>query len=372
MSKIKNRPQVESASIQLVTPVGIDVSKDKLDVQLLHSSDKNAKHSYKQFSNAPSGFAKLVRWVEQLNSQLNRQTGLDRKPHYCMESTGSYSEALAQFLAEGEHLVSVVNPYLVKHYGECSNMLNKNDRADALVIAHYCRAEQPSLWYLSRPQVRALIKLVRRLQGLQQHLQQENNRLQEPGLIKPVVRSIQKSIRFLEKEIASVKAEIRRHIDSDDGPGGLKESMELLLSVPGIGETLATSILAELPDVSTFKSASSVGAYAGLSPKEHQSGTSVNKKTRISRKGNAHLRCALFMPALSAYRHNPLLAELYERLTKRGMPRKAAVCAVMRKLLMMAYGVLKNRQPFQLDWVKQQQDERRRKNTSNALCVSAG
>jgi transposase len=214
--------------------------------------------------------------------------------------------------------------------------------------------------------------LVRRLNGLQQNLQQEKNRLQEPGLIKPVIRSLQKTIRFLEKEIASVKAEIRNHIGKDDGPDGLKESMELLLSVPGIGETLATLILAELPDVSTFKSASSVGAYAGLSPKEHKSGTSVNKRTRISRKGNAHLRCALFMPALSAYRHNPLLAEFYERLIKRGMPRKAAVCAVMRKLLMMAYGVLKNRQRFQLDWVQQQQDARRNNNTHSSLCASVG
>ncbi len=231
------------------------------------------------------------------------------------------------------------------------------------MIAHYCRAESPSPWYLSRPQVRTLVALVRRLQGLQQHLLQENNRLQEPGLIKPVVRSLQKTIRFLEKEIASLKEDIHLHIDSDDGANGLNKSKELLLSIPGIGETLATSILAELPDAAAFESASSVGAYAGLSPKENKSGTSVDRKTRISRKGNAHLRCALYMPALSACRYNPLLADLYQRLIKRGMSRKAAICAVMRKLLMLAYGVLKSRESFQMDWASLQAAKRQEKNS---------
>jgi transposase len=374
-SKVETHPHssVSDSALHQVAAIGIDVSKDKLDVQLLRSSEKNAKTSYKQFANSPAGFAKLVRWVDQLLSQINQtnsQKGQSRKPHYCLESTGAYSQALAQFLAEEGHLVSVVNPFLIKHYGVASGMLTKNDKADARVIAHYCRAESPEPWHLSRPEVRALVALVRRLQGLEQHLQQEKNRIQEPGLIKPVVRSLQKTIRFLEKEIASLKEEIRRHIDSDEGPDGLKKSKDLLLSIPGIGETLATSILAELPDVSTFESASSAAAYAGLSPKENKSGTSVNKKTRIARKGNAHLRCALFMPALSAFRCNPLLADLYQRLLSRGLSRKAAVCAVMRKLLMLAYGVLKSRQTFQLDWA-QCQAAKRQQRTSQLSAVSA-
>lgn len=372
MTNAMDQPQAaaaEGTASRRFVPIGIDVAKDKLDVQLLRSLDKNAKTSYKQFDNSPAGFAKLVRWVAQALTQLSCPPGQRLTPHYCMESTGSYAQALAQFLAEDGHLVSIVNPYFVKHYGEGCGMLNKNDKADARVIAHYCRAETPEPWFLSRPQVRVLLALVRRLQGVQQHLQQETNRLQEPGLVKPVISSIKKTVRFLEKESASLQQEIRRHIDSDDGPDGLKKSRELLMSVPGIGETLATSLLAELPDITTFKSSNSVAAYAGLSPQEHKSGKSVDKPTRISGKGNAHLRRALFMPALSACRHNPLLADLYKRLIERGLSRKAAVCAVMRKLLMYAYGVLKNREPFQLDWVAQQAAKRDEKITNK--CAAA-
>jgi transposase len=376
MTKATDQPEAASAPdteimvSQRIVPIGIDVAKDKLDVQLLRSLDKNAKTSYKQFDNSPAGFAKLVRWVAQTLTQLACPPGQQLTPHYCMESTGSYSQALAQFLAEKGHLVSVANPYLVRRYGEGCGMLNKNDKADARVLAHYCRAETPEPWLLSRPEARVLLALVRRLQGVQQHLQQEANRLQEPGLVKPVIASIKKSIRFLEKESASLQEEIRRHIDSDDGPDGLKKSRELLMSIPGVGETLATSLLAELPDVTTFKSADSVAAYAGLSPKEHKSGKSVDRPTRISGKGNARLRRALFMPALSACRHNPLLADLYKRLIDRGLSRKAAVCAVMRKLLMYAYGVLKNREPFNLEWVALQLAKRNPNTINNSVAAA--
>lgn len=368
MSKVKTHPQTHETPAadpdhQHIAAIGVDVAKDKLDVQMMRSSEKNAKTTYKQFTNSPAGFAKLVRWVDQLIGQAG-QSGPNLRPHYCMESTGSYSQALAQFLAESGQLVSVVNPYQIKRYGEAVGMLTKNDKADARVIADYCRSQSPKPWHLARPEVRTLVALLRRLQGVEQHLQQEKNRAKEPGMIKPVVRSIQKTIRFLEKEIASLKEQIRCHIDSDDdGPDGLRNSRELLLSVGGIGETLATCILAQMPDKSSFNSSSSVGAYAGLSPKEHKSGTSVDRRTHISRKGNAHLRRALYMPALSACRHNPLLADLYKRLISRGMSPKAAICAVMRKLLMLAYGVLKSGQPFQLDWAEQQAAKRREKNT---------
>jgi len=388
--------QTDQTQVFEIMAVGIDVAKDKLDVQAMRSrqtrepdakapsassssSDlkarkarKNAtansyKTIYKQFDNTPAGFAKLLRWVQQLLSPVGSAgtagtTASAVQAHYCMESTGPHSQALALFLAEQGQLVSIVNPYLIKRYGEAVGMLTKNDKADARVIADYCRTQSPAHWFLSRPQVRTLVALVRRLQGLEAHLLQEKNRLQEPNLIKPVVRSLTKSVRFLEKEMAALKDEIRRHIDSDDGPDGLKKSRELLLSIPGIGETLATTILAELPDVSAFETASSVGAYAGLSPKENKSGKSVDGKTRISRRGNAQLRRALYMPALVAFRCNPLLSDLYERLLKRGLSKKAAVCAVMRKLLMLAYGVLKSREPFQLNWAQQRAHERNNNN----------
>src|SRR5262249_32549188 len=130
-----------------------------------------------------------------------------------------------------------------------------------------------------------------------------------------------------------------------DGCPGLKEDRELLLSVPGIGPALSVSIMAELPDINQFAKAQSAAAYAGLSPRENKSGQGA-KPTRISKRGNGRLRAALYMPAMAAFRFNPILSDLYTKLIKRGLKAKAALAAVMRKLLILAYGVLKTRTKF--------------------------
>ena len=133
----------------------------------------------------------------------------------------------------------------------------------------------------------------------------------------------------------------------------LKEDRDLLTSVPGISATTAHWILAELPDVEQFASAQSAAAYAGLAPQEFRSGTSVRKATQLSKRGNAFLRRALYMPALSAIRYNPLIKAFFEQLVERGKSRMVAVGAAMRKLLMIAYGVLKSRRAFSLEPAQQ-------------------
>ena len=120
----------------------------------------------------------------------------------------------------------------------------------------------------------------------------------------------------------------------------------MLRTIPGVGPVAATAILAELPDPARFATAQQAAAYAGLAPREYRSGTSVKKRTRLSKAGNARLRKALYLPALTATRFNPLVAAFYDRLVAAGKPKMAAVGACMRKLLMIAYGVLKSRTPF--------------------------
>jgi transposase len=124
----------------------------------------------------------------------------------------------------------------------------------------------------------------------------------------------------------------------------------LLQSIPGIGELTAWDILAELPDVEQFDSAQAVAAYAGLSPREHRSGSSIHKKTRLSKQGNARIRKAMYFPAVNALTWNPLVKAHYERLVAAGKIRMVALAAAMRKMLMICYGVLKHQQPFQADW----------------------
>jgi transposase len=316
--------------------VGVDVSKEWLDACFVRANGKNVLKKYvlKRFSNAPAGWAKLLRWAQSLGSEAVR---------FCLESTGSYSEGLALHLAEAGEVVSVVNPARVKYFGMGKGFLNKNDKADARVIALFAVQEDPEPWRLSKPEVRHLVSLLRRLHALEQHLQQERNRLSEPNLLPEVARSIQDLIHFLEAEMKRLEEQARGHVDQHPG---LKADKELLLSIDGVGETTAHWLLAELPDVRQFDSAKSAAAYAGLSPVEHTSGKSVKKRTRISKAGNRYLRRALYMPALSAVRFNAPVADLYRRLLQRGLCKKAALVAAMRKLLMIAYGVLKSQQKF--------------------------
>jgi len=314
---------------------GIDVSKDTLDACLLREKGKPLSQV---FTNDTEGFAKLLRWAK-------RQSGAGVSIHFCMESTGAYSIGIAVHLAEAEERVSVVNPYRIKHFGIAQGVLNKTDKVDAQVIAGFCRKMSPASWRMAAPEVRLLQALTRRLADLQGHLTGEQNRLHQPGLFPEIQASLRKSIRSIAAEMRRLWELIREHIGRHQQ---LKEDFELLNTINGIGEKTAVQFLAELPDVDQFSSAKSAAAFVGLNPREYKSGTSIQRQTRISKAGNARMRSALFMPALSASRLNPALKALYDRLIEAGLTPKQATCAVMRKLVMYAYGVLKSRRPFDL------------------------
>lgn len=158
---------------------------------------------------------------------------------------------------------------------------------------------------------------------------------------------MEETIAFLDQQAASLQQQISQHIDSTPT---LKADQELLSSIPGIGDIAAQQILSELPDVAQFAGAQSVAAFAGLAPQEFRSGKSVHKRTRLSKAGNPHLRQAVYFPAVTAIRHNLLVKALYERLIALGKARMAALGAAMRKVLMLAFGVLKTRQPFDPNW----------------------
>jgi len=321
--------------------IGLDVSKDTLDACLLRPSDKRTA---KPFANDASGHAKLLRWVEQLAPEF--------KAHFCLEATGSYSNGVALFLAEAEQRVSVVNPARIHFFGKGQGAGNKTDKADAALIALFCRKETPELWRAAAPEVRLLVALMRRLHSVGELLVQEKNRGCAPGQPAAVLESLHGSIAFLEAEIKRMQKQIRDHVNTHPN---LKRDAKLLQSIPGVGELTAWDILAELPDVSQFDSAQSVAAYAGLAPREHQSGKSVRKQTRLSKQGNTRLRRALYFPAVTGLTWNPLLKAHYTRLREAGKGKMVALAACMRKMLMIIYGVLKHQQPFDPAWQSQPQ-----------------
>ncbi len=162
-----------------------------------------------------------------------------------------------------------------------------------------------------------------------------------------VTTSIREVIATLDEQIAQVERKIRHHFD--DHPD-LKRRRDLLTSIPGIGETTAGSILSEIPHLDRFQSAKAVAAFAGLSPRERRSGTSIHGRTRLCKTGNARVRKALYMPAMVALRFNPTLRIFAERLLAAGKHKRLIIGAVMRKLLVLAYGILRSGVAFNANY----------------------
>ena len=315
---------------------GIDVSKDTLDAGLLGPDGRTRD---KRLANAPAGFAALVAWADRL-----APGGV---VHFCLEATGPYSEALAAYLHAAGRLVSVANPARVKAHMKSCGQANKTDPADARAIATFCRDRRPRLWVPPSPEVRQVQALVRRRDELRRMAAADKTRLDAPGLTPAARKSLARVIRFLSGEAERVQAEAEAVIAATPA---LAADLALLESVRGIGRQTATTVLAELPPVDLLPAAESAAAYAGLAPAEFQSGKSVKKYTRLSKAGNVRLRTALYLPTLTAIRFNPVLKAFYARLVEAGKPKMQAVGACMRKLVMICYGVLKNRKPFDPAW----------------------
>lgn len=311
--------------------VGVDISKDTFDACL----KTDTGYRQRQFANTTAGFLQLLSWTEELAPLA--------LCHICLESTGPYSQPLALFLVEHDQKVSVVNPSRVKHAALARGTHNKTDAADARLLCDYCWKEAPSLWRVAAPEVRELLSLLRRLDEIAAHRQQEMNRLESVCLPKHVLHSVKNTIQFLDKETRRLEKQVKDHVDRHPG---LQEDLALLESIPGIGSVTALRLLAEMPDVDRFASAKQAASYAGLAPREHRSGTSVHRRTRIGKAGNGRLRKAMYYPAMTAVKHNPLIHAFYHRLLDRGLCKMAALTACMRKLLMIAFGVLKHRTPF--------------------------
>jgi transposase len=317
--------------------LGIDIAKLKFNVCLIQHSSK-LKH--KLFPNTASGFEQLREW-------LLRQ-GVERV-HACLEATGSYSEALSLFLHEAGHTVSLINPAAIKAFAASRLSRTKTDRVDAELIARFCQLQVPSAWTPLPPEVRELQALVRRLESLIEMRVMEENRLSSGITVDSVRQSVEEHLSFLNQEIKRTEELILTHLNSHPT---LKQQSQLLDSIPGIAETTAALLLAEITQIKQYRSARQVAAYAGLVPRERQSGTSVRGRTRLSKIGNARLRRALYFPAITALRCSPFFQEWAEGLRLRGKSKMSVICAVMRKLIHLAYGVLKTGKPFDPEWVK--------------------
>lgn len=315
--------------------LGIDISKDKLDVALYQADQ------YRQatFANDKDGFRRLAKWLKKHKAQ---------PAHVCLEATGRYGEAVTFYLHQRGYAVSVVNPARIKAYGQSQLQRNKTDKQDAQVIAHFCATQVPDLWTPPSPEVQELQALSRRRDALITDRTREQNRAQSGVTSETVLADIAAHITFLDQQIAAIEQQIQDLINQDPD---LRQQHDLLCSIPGIGDTTAANFMAEVPDVERFQSAAQLAAYAGLTPRQHQSGSSVRRQSRLVKTGNTRLRTTFYLPALAAMRFNPIVRSLVTRLERRGKSKMTIVGAVMRKLVHLAFGVLKHRQPFDPDYL---------------------
>ncbi len=303
--------------------LGIDIAKEKIEVPLL----VNDKAKNKSFKNSRDGFEALALWL--------KKSGIERV-HACLEATGNYGEDLAIFLHEAGHIVSMVNPARIKGFAQSEMIRTKTDKVDSGVIARFCLAMKPEPWAPPSPEIRALRALVRRADSLIEMLTQEKNRLGTAH--ESVIPLIQQHIEYLEKENENVRNQIADLIDRNPD---LKRKKDLLASIPGIGKVTISILLAELDDLGKFKHARERVAFIGLAPRETLSGSSIKGKPRLCKTGHARLRKALYMPALVSIRFN-LMIGFYQRLKEKGKNGKVIVCAIMRKLVHIIFGVLKS------------------------------
>lgn len=312
------------------SPLGIDISKLKFDACLVRDS---GKLRHRVFPNTAAGFAQLSAWLSRHHVE---------RAHACLEATGMYGEALATYLHETGHVVSVVNPAIIKAYAQSHLSRAKTDKADSTLIARFCAERHPPAWRPLPSEVRELQALARRLDSLLEMRGMEANRL-EVAATAAVSESLAGHLTYLDAEIVRTEKMIRSHIDTHPG---LRAQRDLLLSIPGIGETTAAKLLSEIMDVKLYESARQLAAFAGLAPRLHESGSSVRRKARMSKTGTPRLRKALYFPAVVAIRHNSHVRAMSVRLKERGKCPMQIIGAAMRKLVHLAYGVLKSGKPF--------------------------
>ena len=309
--------------------VGIDVSKAKFDACFV--AHPQARPAHAVFTANAEGHGKFLRWLERL--------GAGEGCLICLEETGCYGRALASFLHQSGHHVSLVNAALIKNFGRSLNLRTKNDRIDALLIAQYAMERSPAPWVPLAAQHQQLRDTTRRRQQLMDLILQEKNHL-EASSCEAVSQDIHTLIDVLQERLEALTRQMETIAQSDPA---LARNLVLLTSIPGLGKLSALLLLAELPPVDSFESARQLSAFAGLTPRQNQSGSSLNGKSRLCKQGRGGLRKVLFMPAVSLMgsKRGPLRV-FADRLLAAAKPKMCVVGALMRKLISLAFAILKS------------------------------
>ncbi len=301
--------------------VGIDVSKDTLDLQTCPPAEDL------RFENSTPGIRNLIRSLKQVPAMI------------VVEATGGYETALVTELAAKGLPVVVVNPRQVRDYARALGILAKTDQIDAAVIARFAHDVRPQLRPVPTEQERAMSELIRRRRQLVKLQAAEQCRLQQTTL-RAALKSVRESLRFIKRQLETITGQLDKLILASPI---YAQKVQLLQSVKSVGVVTARTLLVELPELGQM-GRRRVATLVGLAPINRDSGPKRGKRTIWG--GRRHARTALFMPTMCAIRHNPVIRTFYMRLRAAGKLKMVALTACMRKLLTILNAILRDRKPW--------------------------
>jgi len=311
--------------------VGIDMAKDSFDAAVRLSGRVHRGH----FKNSVQGFHQFQGWLRKLDV---------KEANLWLEPTGRYHEALATWMHERNWTVRVANPKAVRDFAKSRMTHHKSDTADALSLLEFGEGNprKVSIWKprsLARLQLRDIQV---EIDGLQKMIGQDRNRLKCGLYAHFVAEMIKEQIAFLKGQIVILRKKAVDLIKDDPVLSGVYER---LLSMKGIGVVTAVILVSKI-EFADFSSGRQLVKYAGVDPSEWKSGTSVKRKTRISRQGHSTIRTALFYPALAAMRHDPETKEFARSMEERGKQKMVIVCAVMARILKTAFALVRDERNY--------------------------
>lgn len=307
--------------------IGIDVSKDQLDVHV-----RPDDHHF-QFAYNPTGLALLIEELNRLRPEL-----------IVLEATGGYEHQLVAELVHEQQPVAVVNPRWVRNFARAAGRLAKTDAIDGSVLSEFAERMRPQPRPLPDENLHELRGLLLRRRQIVDMIVAEKNRQENAS--KRIVRQIQTHIQWLQKRLAEVDEDLRRHIEASPI---WKTKDQLLQSTPGIGPACSMTLLASLPELGSLNR-HQIAALVGVAPMNRDSGRFRGRRT--TQAGRAHVRCVLFMGTLAAIRFNPVIAAFYKHLLAAGKPKMVALVACMRKLLTIINAMLKSGTPWNPQYEK--------------------
>lgn len=327
---------------------GIDVAQKELVVSL-GKMDENAVttvYANKVFPNNEKGFTALETWV-------NKQTIAEYPLRYVMEATGVYHERFAYYLSGKGYTISIIMPNKISNFFKTLEIKTITDKSMSAAITLFGLEKQPDNWVQPKRVYRSLRQLTReRAQLIVERTMIKNQLHAEqteafPG--EETVRRMHNRINMVNTQLKEILTEIISAIKRD---AELKQTIDRMTTIPGIGLLTAVTILGETNGFELIRSKKQLTSYAGLDVREKESGTSVKGKPRISKRGNKHLRKTMYLPALAAIRHSERYKAIFLRIVSRNSVKMKAAVAIQRKLLEMVYTIHKTNKPYQEDYLQ--------------------